>query len=188
MQNKTLGVILASGFSKRMGQNKLLLHFKNMPISEYVIKACKNSNLSNTIIISRFDEIQEIARKYQITYISNEKAYLGQSESIKIAVNNAIEYDAIMFLSADTPLITSQVINKMLSTYNGEILSLKYQDKLTNPVIFPKRYFEDLSKLEGDIGGKSIILANKFDALDIDFYNKDIDTQEDFYELGEVYG
>ncbi len=179
-KNSILGVILASGFSKRMGENKLLMQFNGKKMCEHIFLATKNSNLSDVIVISRFDEIEELAKKYDITYVFNKNAHLGQSESVKLGVLNAKNYNAIMFFSADTPYITCDIINSMITAFNNKILALSYNEKLQNPVIFPENHYNELLMLSGDVGGKSVILKNDFETIDLDFQNVDFDTQDDF--------
>ena len=45
------GIILASGFSRRMGQNKLLMKINNKEIIRTVIQEIKKSNITNIILI-----------------------------------------------------------------------------------------------------------------------------------------
>ena len=45
-----IGIILASGFSNRMGQDKLLLEVEGKRILEKVILAAKNSKLDDVVL------------------------------------------------------------------------------------------------------------------------------------------
>ena len=56
--------------------------------------------------------------------------------------------------------------------------------KFGHPVIFPKKYFEELTLIQGDIGARNIVNKNKqaLNSYDTDdeSYFLDLDTPEDF--------
>lgn len=181
MQNKVSGVILASGLSKRMGQNKLLLHLFDKMLFEHVILACKNSFLQDFVVVTSYDIIKNYCKKNEISVIFNENNTNGQSESIKLGTKYFEKSEAIMFLTADAPLIKKENINFLINEYNGNILVPFYKNKRTTPTIFPNRYFSKLLKLENDDGGKKVI--DTFEKIDVDFENFDIDTFEDYDKI-----
>ena len=76
------GIILASGFSRRMKKDKLLLEVGGMPLVERVIKACWESNLDEIILVYRREEVANIGKKYNVKTIYNANAHLGQSEGL----------------------------------------------------------------------------------------------------------
>lgn len=180
MANKICGVILASGSSKRMGENKLLLSVDKKTMVQSVIEACVVSDLYDIVIISCHQEIQQICEKMQVNFLENNHANLGQSQSIKIGVKHFKNADAIMFINADTPRINPEYINDLVHTYNNKILVPYYKGTPMTPVTFPSKYFNDLMDLKGDTGGKSIIKSNNFDKFDSSFKNFDIDTKQDY--------
>ena len=76
------GIIIASGFSRRMDKEKLLLKVEGIPMIERVIRAAKSSQIDELIIIYQKDEIKEIAKKYGIKMIYNQHADKGQSAAV----------------------------------------------------------------------------------------------------------
>ena len=60
------GIILASGFSKRMEKEKLLLPVGGVALVERVIRAAQASRLDEVILIYQKEEIEKIGRKYGI--------------------------------------------------------------------------------------------------------------------------
>ena len=54
------GIILASGFSTRMGKNKLLMKIDEEEIIRRVIRIIKGSKVKNIILIAREKEVIEI--------------------------------------------------------------------------------------------------------------------------------
>lgn len=182
------GIILASGFSKRMKMDKLSLEINGIPIIESVIKAANKSLLDEILIIYRDIKIKEIADKYCIRTFFNGNANLGQSESIKLGVRNSdINAQAYLFLVGDQPFITSDVIDQIINSYNRKHYSIvvpTYNGKKGSPVLFSSIYKEKLLSLEGDTGGREII-ANEgtqiyFENITQSKAGLDIDTYEDY--------
>ena len=61
------GIILASGFSRRMkGEEKLLLKVDGIPLIERVIRTAQASRVDDLILVYRKDEICAIARRFGV--------------------------------------------------------------------------------------------------------------------------
>jgi len=107
------GIIMASGFSRRMKRDKLLMKINNKQIIKYVIEAAKESNLDEIILVYRREEIKNIGKNYNIKTIYNEKAHLGQCQSIIKGIEEA-RGSGYMFLAGDQPFINYILINKLI--------------------------------------------------------------------------
>lgn len=184
---KITGIILASGFSKRMGKEKLLLNIDGIPIIERVITSVKGSKIDEIILVYRNDEIKEIGDKYNIKTIFNENSNLGQSESIKLGLKNSNKFtDGYMFFVGDQPYLDSYIINKIIDKYdneNSKIVIPRYNNKNGNPVLFSSQLKNKLLDLKGDTGGRKII--NETNEVEyIDFKDEklgiDIDNIEEY--------
>lgn len=181
---------MASGFSKRMGQNKLLMEIEEEKVIERVILACKNSLLDEIILIYRLDEIKEIGLKHNLKTIHNPNAIKGQSEAVKLGVENSKEENGLMFLVADQPYLDAKVINTMVKEYEKDpnmIVVPYYDNRFGMPIIFPPRFKDELLKVSGDKGGREIIERNPDLVKKIHYEDKllgvDIDTMEDYNHL-----
>ncbi|MBU5437183.1 nucleotidyltransferase family protein [Tissierella sp. MSJ-40] len=154
-----VGIILASGYSKRMGKDKLLIEVEGRRIIEWVIKACYESKLDKTILVYRTKEVKELGNKYGIKTIYNSTAYLGQSEGLKLGIGKE-KADAYMFLMGDQPFIRTEYINLLIEEHEKEkskIIIPYYNGKKGTPTIFPSLFKEELMKVKGDKGGREII-------------------------------
>ncbi|NLY35852.1 MAG: nucleotidyltransferase family protein [Tissierellia bacterium] len=181
------GIILASGFSKRMGEDKLLMNVKGKQMVEWVIIASKKSSLDRILLIYRSEKVKEVGEIYNIETIFNPKAPLGQSEAMKLGVRKAIDSDAYMFLLADQPFINPQLIDKLIDQYKKNrtsILVPYYNGQKGTPTIFPSVYKNELLKIQGDKGGRDIIRKNPASIVRVDIYEEkmgfDIDSPGDF--------
>jgi len=185
------GIILASGFSRRIGEEKLLLKVKSIPMLERVIRSSQSSQIEELILIYQKDEIKEVAKKYSIKSVYNRHADEGQSAAVKLGVKfSHPDSDGFMFLVGDQPYLNSSTINKLIETFNREndtIVVPVYSNTRGNPVIFPSTLKEDLLRLEGDCGGRKIIESMrdrvKLVSIEESIEGTDIDTKEEYEKI-----
>lgn len=154
------GIILASGFSRRMGRDKLLLKIEGREIIERVIEAVKKSDLDEVILVYRKDEIKKIGEKHGIRLVYNPNADKGQSESMKLGVRNTENDHSYMFIVGDQPFLTSDIINKLIYEYKKSKLTIAipyYNGNRGMPMIMSNIYKGQLLNVTGDKGGRDIV-------------------------------
>lgn len=185
-------IIMASGYSKRMGENKLLLNYKGKLLIEHTIDTVLQCDFLEVILVAREVKIIKIAKNKGLKVIKNENAVKGISESIKLGIRNADESEGYMFFTADQPLLDVDTIKVLLSEFKENksyIFVPKYQGKRGSPVIFPEKFKKAFLELEGDVGGKTIINKHldQVRFVSIKDHKKmfDIDTPEDYYQILE---
>lgn len=185
------GIILASGFSNRMGQDKLLLKLGQTPIVEKVIHAAVESLLDEVILVYRRKMVKAIAAAYEVKTVFNSKAKTGQSASvIKGILASTPDTHGFLFMMGDQPFITAEAINHILACHvkaPKQIIVPTYNGKNGNPVFFPSVYKNELLKIRGDNGGRHIIRAAGAGVTHVQMkyphHGYDIDTPEDFAKL-----
>ncbi|WP_042274204.1 molybdenum cofactor cytidylyltransferase [[Clostridium] dakarense] len=153
-------IIMASGLSKRMGDNKLLLDFKGIPMIEYAFIEINKCYFNEVIVVSQYEEILSLSKRYKFKGVYNKDAYIGQSESIKLGILNSSKCDGYMFFVGDQPFIESFYINKIIDKFNEDknyIIIPMCGNKKGNPVIFPYNKKNELLTLKDDEKGKKII-------------------------------
>ena len=206
--------LLASGFSKRFGNdNKLLIsipdkyrldvtHDKLYQIMIDKMLSVKDSikqifinDLSvndiniDIVVVSQYEEIlNDINYQNKVTFIKNENASLGLSSSIKLIVSKYKNYDAIIFINADMPLLTVDELTKFIynSMLNNNKMAAMFTDIPKNPAYFEKEYYDLIEKIDGDKGPREILDNNIKDLYRYYIDSKElfeIDTKEDFEKL-----
>jgi molybdenum cofactor cytidylyltransferase len=180
-------IILASGYSRRMGQNKLLLKYRGKSLIEHTIETILQCGFSEVILVGREEEIIQIGNRYGLKVIINENAIKGISESIKLGVMNANKTEGYMFFMADQPFLDVETVKVLQSEFieNSDCMIIPRCDgKRGSPVIFPYIFKEDFLRLEGDVGGKVIINKNldKVRFVEVQDAAKlfDVDTNENY--------
>lgn len=192
---KVTGIVMASGFSRRMKTDKLLLKLGDKTVLERVIDACVDSKLDEIIVVYRKDEIKGIANSYSLKVALNENAIEGQSESIEAGINNIdSDTDGIMFIVGDQPLLDNETIDILINkfrTHQKQIIIPKYGGRMGNPTIFPSSFKDELKKLSGDVGGKEIIYKNLKRVKYVDIENHkagiDMDTVKEYEKFKEEF-
>ncbi|MDT9350053.1 NTP transferase domain-containing protein [Clostridium perfringens] len=186
--------MLASGTSKRMGENKLLLDFCGKPLVEWVIESVSSIGFDEVVLVYKDPRVKEIAKKYGISTIYNKKASYGQSESIKISLEKASDSNnGYMFFTGDQPLLKRNTIIKLIESFNkkGGIVIPKVNGQNKSPTIFSSDFKYELMSLEGDIGGRLVIKNNLDKVFFVNFYSDieffDIDTKEELEYVRRKY-
>lgn len=188
--------ILASGLSRRMGEkrNKLLMTVNGKLLYQHICDAI--SDFSPKILVTSYPSIGAYAQSHDYSVVVNDKSNLGQSQSIKLAVQKILRINSqspskdkiqgILFAVADQPFITKEVIHsltKVFQDHKGEkIIVPRFQDTPLNPCIFPMKFTQELSKLEGDTGGRKVYNKHLDDVIFVEFPDfklfMDVDTPQ----------
>ncbi|RKD32984.1 molybdenum cofactor cytidylyltransferase [Thermohalobacter berrensis] len=188
------GIIMASGFSRRMSKDKLLLKIKGVPIIERVIKTAVKSKIDEIILIYRKNEIKKIGQKYGIKTIYNEGAKKGQSQSIKLGVKYSNpNTKGFVFIVGDQPFLSYKTVNRLIDVFlQGKHLIVvpMYREKRGNPVIFSSKLNDKLLNIYGDKGGRDIIkkMENYVEFVNIkdNIEGIDIDKWQEYVKYREM--
>ena len=181
-------VILAAGNSTRFQKNKLLSLIDNQPMIIHLFGKIKDIAFDNVCVVTQYNEVKRYALEYGFDVVMNNHPSLGISSSIQLGVKHCENSDYILFIVSDQPGIQKQTIQKMISCMDDDIVACCYQDELVNPMLFPKKYFDELLNLKGDRGGKVIAMKHPVTKICIhDYEYKDIDTLDDLEQYINVY-
>lgn len=188
-----IGIYLAAGSSRRFGYDKLSFPFKGKPIGAHALSTALNSKLHSVSVVTKGGHI-----RWLTPFLTNEKcrqiicdkAYLGQSESIKCGLHAAEAYnaEAMMILLADQPCIKVNLINQLIDTFisekNALFVAFRYEHIICPPILMSRKMFQGLYQLKGDQGAKSLLLDKASEGMFIELSEQslffDIDTKEDY--------
>lgn len=184
------GIILAAGFSKRMGRDKLMLPLGDKSIIERVIEAAVSSSLNNTCLVYRNERVAEIGKRYGIMTVFNERAGDGMAASIVKGVSALGPADGYMIILGDMPFVTKDIIDRLMGRFKdrGDIVVPVYGGKKGHPVLIGGEYYSELTALQNDMGARPIlasypdrVIREEFDVSVL----TDIDTPEVYKMIGD---
>ncbi len=186
-------IVLAAGSSRRFGENKLNKEFLGRPVLHHVLDTVVETGLENPVVIYyNKGTLENKPYSNQLTFVYNKDAPQGMSTSIICGILHSPMADAYMFINGDQPLISVQLLAKLIEAYMkglGSIIVPRYQGMRGNPTIFSTKWREGLLQISGDKGGRDFIknYPEEVYFVDIDdiYMGMDIDTQEDYNILEE---
>ncbi len=186
--SEVYGIILASGFSRRFGSDKLSQELCGKPVIQWCIDQVLSSGASMVYVIIRESKGgYHIRADPKVRFILNEDPATGMSSSIRAAITKMDgNPDAVIIVNGDMPFFGVENYRKLIglwqATHDG-ISSSYYSGETMPPAVFSRRFFSDLIELQGDRGAKRIIQKNlsevKFLSIEDPDTLMDIDTIED---------
>ena len=159
----------------------------------HIVNNVLKLEVNKIICVTQYEEIKEALLNTNINVVMNTNSSLGISSSIKLGINFDKEADGYMFMVCDQPFITEKTLKILLDKFiNGEkgIVCVGCGNNKGNPVIFSKKYINELLSLQGDNGGKRILKGHLNDLNVVNIDNEielfDIDTQEEFTKASHL--
>jgi molybdenum cofactor cytidylyltransferase len=183
-------VVLAAGASSRMGSDKLLTELGGQAMVRRVVEAVLGSEASPVIVVTghKAEAVREALPGHSVRFINNPDFPSGLSSSLKLGLKALPEdCDGAVIVLGDMPAVTPALIDKLIGAFapaEGRALCVAtHGGKRGNPVLFARRFFEEIESIEGDVGARGLIgaypdLVCEVEA-DSDAPLIDIDTPED---------
>lgn len=185
-------VVLAAGASKRFGGNKLLTSIQGKPLYEHMLRKVDALSAFPTYIVTGYEEIQKAAEEKKIHVVENRQPELGISHSLRLGLSACLqenpEIQGVLFSVCDQPNLQLSTMLGLIRTamlHPGKNVCSGHEGKSGNPVVWDKKFFEELMKLEGDTGGKVILEKRKEQCILLEAEAeelKDIDRKQDAAE------
>jgi molybdenum cofactor cytidylyltransferase len=190
---RVAGVVLAAGGSTRMGTLKQLLEWEGKPMVRIAVEKAFKAGLDPVVVITgtSHQEVQQSIKDLEVQIVHNPDWEKGQSTSVKAGINSLPDsVGAVIFFLIDQPKIPISFIEALIETHARTLAPIvvpMVNHKRGNPVLFDKITFEDLSDIEGDVGGRQVF--SHFHLTWIPWVDSsvfvDVDTMEEYKTLFE---
>lgn len=136
---------------------------------------------------------EKLSNSRILTSISN-RYREGLSQSLRMGLSEVMsEFPSVMFLLGDQPMVDSKIIDLLLKRFwasEKDICVPTHKGKRGNPSLFGRKFYDQLLRIQGDIGARKIIRTNPEQVLSVDVDNPlsffDIDTEEDLNTLNTL--
>jgi molybdenum cofactor cytidylyltransferase len=187
-------IILAAGRSSRMGRNKLLLELDGKPILCHAVDQALGAGLSEIVVVGghQASKVRAALGERPVKVIEAREHRLGMSASLKAGIRALNpKTEAALVMLGDMPQVSAPLVRRLIAAYNpleGRSIVVPTVDgKRGNPVLFDRRYFQEMLALEGDVGARHLIGAHDDQvaelAVDDAAVFTDVDTPEAYDRL-----
>lgn len=157
-------IVLAAGFSARMGANKLLLPIKGKPMIRHVVDATLASRAEPVIVVAGHDGalLSEVLADADAVLADNKDFAMGLSTSLKCGLSAMPDgCDGAAILLGDMPFVTTAQIDKLIAAFDpkaGRSICLPVKNgQRGHPVVWARCYFPEMLALTGDRGAKDLL-------------------------------
>ena len=184
-----LGVLLAAGGSSRFGErNKLLAEIDGTPLVRHAARTLRDSRVSGVVAVlgHQSSAVRDALADLDVEFVENDAYERGLSTSVERGARAAAGsgVDAAVFLPGDMPFVDSATVDLLVGTFQGGVadaVAPVFEGQRGNPVLFGARHFDALRSVDGDVGGRRILLDSDGALLETDDAGTvtDIDTRED---------
>jgi molybdenum cofactor cytidylyltransferase len=158
-------VILAAGRSTRMGgPNKLLAELGGKPLVRIVTEQALASKAQGVIVVTghQAEQVEKALQGLKVKFVRNPDFAAGLASSVKAGVAAVpANADGAVICLGDMPLIDAHLIDRLVEAFGpdrGSLIAVPVSDnRRGNPVLWSRRFFNELMTLDGDIGARHLI-------------------------------
>jgi molybdenum cofactor cytidylyltransferase len=191
---KVAVVLLAAGRSTRMGgPNKMLAEANGQPLVVHAAKAALASQAVEVVVVLGHMAEQVKAAivaavpKGRLRFVENPDFAQGLSTSVRTGIGAlGKEIDAAIVQLGDMPGVTSNLLDRLMAAFSPvegrSICVPTVGGKRGNPVLWARRFFAEMAKVEGDTGAKHLIGEHADLVCEVEMTGEaavtDIDTPE----------
>jgi len=160
------GILLAAGYSKRFGSNKLLQALPTgepgagtpigLAAAKHLLEALPESI---AVVRPRAQKLGKILRDAGCNTVVCKNANEGMGTSLAAGVRAASEADGWVVALADMPFIRTETVRTVARAISegAAIAAPVYRGERGHPVGFARRFLDELSSLHGDDGARQFI-------------------------------
>lgn len=153
-------VLMASGFGRRFGGNKLLAQTGGEPLYRRAMETLAPVPFARRVVVSRFEPVLREGLSHGFAPVWNAAAAEGIAASVRLGTAALEGLDGALFAVCDQPFLTTESILRLLKSFRESpqnIHALSWRGERGNPVLFPAALFSELRALTGDVGGGRVV-------------------------------
>ncbi|WP_167615147.1 nucleotidyltransferase family protein [Maribellus sediminis] len=191
-------ILLAAGGSLRMGQAKQLLRWGEVTLIEHQLQILQK--LGHPIIVvlgANAEKIIPVIDKYNVTFVINSNWESGMGSSVATGMEKLLadfpSSSAVLFTLVDQPLMSVAHLQKLIDSFSfgtSSIIASRSDEGWEGvPAVFDRNYFDELGKLNGKQGAKSILMKyrDKVQFIEAGRILRDMDSMEAYQKLLAEY-
>ena len=193
MKTRAIAIVLAAGYSSRMGKFKPLLPLGETTVLERVIALFRDAGIRDIRVVVgyRSEDLLPLLGKMRVSYTVNQNFRAGMFSSVVAGVK-ALEESANVFfiLPVDIPLIRPWTVRLLFQAYQegkGKIIHPCFQGKRGHPPLISACLADQITAWSGRDGLKGALAQLEADAIQIEVPDEsillDMNTLDDYHQL-----
>ncbi|MEM0349223.1 MAG: nucleotidyltransferase family protein [Candidatus Caldarchaeum sp.] len=176
--------VLASGFSKRFGADKMSTMLGGKPLYMWALEAVEFCDYRAVVV--RSEQLGKYRFPDGFSVLINRRADKGMSEALKLAVSwTPYQASGLLAVLGDMPFI-KPVVRKLVEVFlekDVDAVAAGLNGVPVTPAVFSKRVFHKLLNLHGDVGARGVLSEIRPVVVDVEKWMLlDIDKVEDLKE------
>ncbi len=158
-------LVLAAGRSTRMGAiNKLIAEIGGKPLVRIAAEQALASRAKPVIVVTGHEreKVEAALTGLPMRFVHNPDYAEGLGTSLKTGIGAVpADADGAIICLGDMPQVDTALIDKLISTFDPErgalVIVPTIDGRRGNPVVWSRRFFNDLMAIQGDIGARHLI-------------------------------
>ena len=171
------------------GPNKLLELLNGKPLVRIVAEQALASRAKPVIVVTghQADRVRAALGGLDVAFTHNPDFAAGIASSVKTGIAAVpAKADGAVICLGDMPLVDAGLIDRLidaLSPDKGALIAVPAAEgRRGNPVLWSRRFFDELMTLEGDVGARHMIARHQETVVEVEAEGQsaflDIDTPE----------
>jgi molybdenum cofactor cytidylyltransferase len=167
-RKRLAAIVLAAGASRRMGDaNKLALPWNGRPMVCHPIDAALAAGFDPVVVVTGHDaeRIEDLIGDRPVSFVHNVRHASGMASSIRCGLRALPRsIDGVAILLGDMPHIEASHLRRLVAAFAPEdgraVVVPTVHGRWGNPILWGRRFFEEMCDLDGDRGARPIAEAN----------------------------
>lgn len=188
--SRVTGVVLAAGSSRRLGQPKQLLPFRDSTLLGETLRMARGCGFDQLIVTlgGAADQVRATVPLEGLQTVEVDDPGSGCSGSLKVAIGEVdAASDGVVLMLGDQPGVTAGTVAHLVEHgRDHQIAVCRYSDGIGHPFWLDRSMFGEIGLLHGDKGVWKLIEGGRFDVAQVAIDGpvpQDVDTWEDYERL-----
>jgi CTP:molybdopterin cytidylyltransferase MocA len=185
------GLVLAAGAGRRFGGPKQLARAGGQPLVVRAVRHAMACCPAGVVVVtgSHAHRVAAALRGLPVRAVLNRRWRSGMAGSLRCGIE-ALDRapDAVMVLLCDQAAVSAADLQRLAAAWRARpraVAAAWYAEGLGVPAIFPRRYWSQLRRLQGDRGARQVIAAAaSVTSVEMPAAALDVDSLADLALLG----
>ncbi|WKY43703.1 histidine phosphatase family protein [Eubacteriaceae bacterium ES2] len=190
-------IILAAGYSSRMGQLKALLEIGGQKTISRLLRAAQLAGISETVVVTGYktEEVEEAVKDQRIKCVYNEAYDDGMFSSIKkgLQVLNPLN-QGFFILPVDYALVNGKLLSNLIEVFEAHPRAFvvpTFMGKKGHPPLFPMSFRQEILDSVAPSGLKAVTKKHQTQMIKTPTHFEgavfDMDKPEDYQQALAIY-